>query len=83
MLQLLLMRSLTRRGREARLYVSVIIETGLSLTLEDSGSLRFLSGCERLRNGLASQDSSKNPSSFLRIPSKFSRVYIRPFSVRL
>lgn len=46
-LQLLLMRSLTGRGREARLDVSLIIETGLSLPLEDSGSLRSLSGCER------------------------------------
>lgn len=61
MLQLLPMRSLTRRGREARLYFSLIIEVGLSLTLEDSGSLRFLSGSEHLRNGLASLDSRKKP----------------------
>lgn len=60
-LQLLLMRSLTRLGREARLLVSLIIEMGLSLTLEESGSLRFLSGCELLRNGLASPDSKKTP----------------------
>ena len=64
MLQLLLMLSLTGRGREARLYVSLIIETKLSLTLEDSGSLRFLSGREHLRNGLASQDSNKKTLQF-------------------
>lgn len=64
MLQLLPMRSLTRPGREARLYFSLIIEVGLSLTLEDSGSLRFLSGSELLRNGLVSLDS-RSFTSFL------------------
>lgn len=67
MLQLLLMRSLISRGREARLYFSLIIEMGLSLTLEDSGSLRFLSRGELLGYGLASPDTRKKkkpPVSF-------------------